>query len=198
MPKDIDLSGLNFWNDDDTTTANTSITYDGDVTGFSSDVGRFGKYAQAEQAPQKTDEMIFPKAKPVKPESGRPLIVVIDDDFSTLDLMKIYVQREYDYKAFDNAREAIFYLNKTVPDLIFMDCYMSIVRPKKMVEIIRSYAEFKNVPIYFLAEPDEKGPMEIKIEKEGYEGVSGILTRPVARGELQTVLDTVFSKGETA
>lgn len=139
-------------------------------------------------------EMIVPPTKPKKNTAEKPMIVVIDDDFPTIDLMKIYLQREYEYVPFDNAREAIFYLNKCVPDLIFLDCYISIVKSKKVIEIIRSYPEFDNVPIYLLAEPDEIGAMNAKLEKEGNLGISGIITRPVARGALQEVLDKVFPK----
>ena len=141
-------------------------------------------------------EMKMPQAKPKKNSAEKPMVVVIDDDFPTIDLMKIYLQREYEYVSFDNAREAIFFLNKCVPDLIFLDCYISIVKSKKVVEIVRSYPEFENVPIYLLAEPDEIGAMQAKIENEGILGISGIITRPVARGALQEVLDKVFSKNE--
>ena len=143
-------------------------------------------------------DVIIPKTKPVKAVSAKPQIVVIDDDFSTLDLMKIYLQREFSCQLFDNAREAVFYLNKNVPDLIFLDCYISMVPAKKMVEIVRSYPEFKNVPIYLLSEADERGAIEAKVGNHEFEGVSGILTRPVARGELQDILNTVFPVGETA
>lgn len=137
-------------------------------------------------------EMIVPPTKPMKVESDKRLVVVIDDDFSTTDLMKIYLQREYEYVAFGNPKEAIFYLNKRVPDLIFLDCYMSVINSKRVVEILRSYSEFANVPIYLLAEPDEIGAMNAKIAKEGYLGISGMVTRPVARGELQKILDKEF------
>ncbi len=190
------FANVDLWGD--SAEPNDQAGGDGNVFGNISDVGRFE--APRPEAPVLDDTagMIVPKAKPVKTVSERPQIVVIDDDFSTIDLMKIYLQRQYDYISFDNAREAIFYLNKNVPDLIFLDCYMSIVRAKKMVEIIRSYPEFKDIPIYFLAEQDEKGALEAKIANEGFAQVNGILTRPVARGELQSVLDSVFGKAESA
>ncbi len=193
----FDISKVDLWNDTDSNT-NSQVSSDGNIFGNISDVGRFEKPQTKEEDMNDYNDMIVPKARPVKADRTRPQIVVIDDDFSTIDLMKIYLQREYDYVSFDNAREAVFYLNKTVPDLIFLDCYISLVRAKKMVEIIRSYKEFENVPIYFLAEQDEKAAMEAKIVNEGYAKVNGILTRPVARGELQGILDQVFGKAETA
>lgn len=140
------------------------------------------------------DEMIVPSTKPKKAVSEKPLVVVIDDDFSTIDLMKIYLQREYEYMAFDNPKEAIFYLNKNIPELIFLDCYISIIKSKKVLEIIKSYPEYEKVPVFFLAEPDEVGAINAKIVNEGMNGVEGVITRPVRRGDLQAILDAVFPK----
>lgn len=163
-------------------------------------IGRRGDIFESEYYPKKSREdfndvveMIVPPTKPVKSNSEKPLVVLIDDDFPTIDLMKIYLQRGYEYMAFDNPREAIFFLNKRVPDLIFLDCYMSTIKTKRILDIIRSYPEFATVPIYLLAEPDEIGAMTAKVQKEGYLGISGIITRPVARGELQAILDVEFA-----
>lgn len=178
------------------------VSSQGDVFGSTESLGRFD--SSPKPAPTRSVnnnenfdsvvEMIVPPTKPKKNESEKPMVVVIDDDFPTIDLMKIYLQREYDYKPFDNPREAIFFLNKCVPDLIFLDCYISIIKSKKVVEIIKSYPEFESVPLYLIAEPDEIGAMQARIENEGITGVEGIITRPVARGELQEVLDKVFHK----
>lgn len=137
-------------------------------------------------------QMIMPNTKPKSVVSQRPQVVVIDDDFATLDLMKIYLQREYDFIAFDNPKEAIFYLNKHVPAMIFLDCYITMIKCKKVIEILRSYPEYDKVPIYLLMEPDEAGAMKAKVEKGEMPQTAGFVTRPVARGELQKALDEVF------
>lgn len=129
--------------------------------------------------------VIIPDIKPVKNQKGKPVIVVIDDDFSTLDLMKIYLQRDYEYSGFDSSRDAIFFLNKNVPSIIFLDSYINIIGSKRIIEIIRSYKELADVPIILLGEPEEKSSIMAK----KIEGVSGFLARPVARGELQEILD---------
>lgn len=131
------------------------------------------------------DDMVMPSIKPQKKINGKPIIVVIDDDYSTLDLMKIYLQRDYEYVAFDGPRDAIFYLNKNVPSLIFLDCYINMISAKRVVEIIHSYKELENVPIVYVTEPDEKGAIMAK----GITGVSDFITRPIARGTLQEILD---------
>lgn len=194
------LTNLNLWGEDEPAAdlgvqADSVITTEGAVVEKPVAPSHAGKLEQEDLEQAFVDEVSdlkMPRTKPIKTSGATPQIVVIDDDFSTLDLMKIYLQRAYDFQPFDNAREAIFYLNKHVPDLIFLDCYVSIIPAKKIVEIIRSYKEYAGVPIYLLAEADEIGAMEAKIEKQDFPDVQGILTRPVARGELQVVLDTVF------
>ena len=71
------------------------------------------------------DGIVTPKLGPKK-SSARPIIVVIDDDYATLDLLKIYLQRDYECATFSNPKEAIFYLNSNIPDAIYIDCYMTI------------------------------------------------------------------------
>ncbi len=132
-----------------------------------------------------TDEMIVPDIKPKKAENGRPTILVIDDDFSTIDLMKIYLQRDYEYVAYANPKEAIFYLNNHIPDLIFIDSYLTMINTRKVMDIICSYKELSEVPIYYLCDSTEIGAITTKLPSR----VKACISRPVNRGELQAILD---------
>ena len=135
-------------------------------------------------------DIIIPKINPTRAEASAPLILVIDDDFETLDLLKIYFARGYEYVPFSGPREAIFYLNEHIPNLIFLDCYIHTIKAARVVDIIRSYSDLKNVPIIYLCEDYERGAIESKLP----EGVSGVLQRPISRGDLQNVLDKFFPK----
>lgn len=139
-----------------------------------------------------TDHMVIPDIKPQRGATGRKNIVVIDDDFSTLDLMKIYLQRDYDVEVFDNPKNAIFYLNGTVPDMVFIDCYLYAMPTKKVLDIIRTYKELANTPIIYLAEPSEQAAIESKLP----EAVVDIISRPVSRADLQRMLDTYIKDDE--
>lgn len=139
-------------------------------------------------------DLVVPTIKRVKVERERPVVLVIDDDFDMLDLLKIYLMRDYEYKPFSGPKEAIFYLNENVPDLIFIDCYIHSIKAARVVDIIHSYKEIAEVPIYYICEEYERGAIERKLP----EGVNGIIERPIARGKLQEILDVVFpekSKG---
>lgn len=170
-------------NDAATGFGGTSIFSDaiGNASGFS--------YTSDEAEMFSEDEIVVPVVKPKKIVREKKLVVVIDDDFSTLDLMKIYLQRDYEYVPFDNPKNAIFYLNANVPSLIFIDCYLNVMNTKRLLDIIKTYKELAKVPIIYLAEPAEEAAIKTKLP----EGVRDIISRPVKRADLQRILDTYIS-----
>ena len=179
MEDDIFLQLSNLLNDGPQSTPSTG--------GFSRE------YGGAEDSTMFTyDSMLSPDIKPKKSRNGRHSIVIIDDDFSTLDLMKIYLQRDYDVEVFDNPKNAIFFLNGTVPDLIFIDCYLNVMSTKKVLDIIKTYKELANTPVIYLAEPSEQAAIESKLPPE----VSDIISRPVKRADLQQMLDKYIKDDE--
>lgn len=156
------------------------------------DSGAFsGRMATDDENAFAYDDLVYPTIKPQKTEDGMKTILVVDDDFATLDLMKIYLQREYTYVSFDNPKDAIFWLNTHVPDLIFLDCYLTMISTRRVIEIIKTYKELADIPIYYLSEPDELGAVSGKLP----EGVLGVIPRPVGRGDLQGVLNYTFEAG---
>ena len=166
------------------------------VDGTSSSGGMSAPYSSPYGAADSTmfthDNMRVPNVRPKKAEHDKHSIVIIDDDFSTLDLMKVYLQRDYVVEVFDNPKNAIFYLNSTVPDIIFIDCYLNVMTTKRVLDIIRTYRELENTPIIYLAEPSEKAAIENKLP----EGVVDIIPRPVKRADLQKMLDTYIKEEE--
>ena len=149
-------------------------------------------YGAADSTMFSYDNMLVPDVNPKRKATGRKNIVIIDDDFSTLDLMKIYLQRDYDVEVFDNPKNAIFYLNGTIPDLIFIDCYLSVMSTKKVLEIIKTYKELQDTKIVYLAEPSEQAAIEHKLP----ERVLDIISRPIKRADLQRILDEYLADPE--
>lgn len=146
------------------------------------------KYSESEEELFVYDDLVSPDIKPRKNTSEKRLVLVIDDDFATIDLMKIYLQRDYEYVAFDNPKDAIFWLNTHVPDLVFIDCYLTMIPTKRVLDILTSYKESADAPVFYLCDKDEYGPVNSKLP----EGVLGCIPRPVSRIDLQGVLNYVF------
>lgn len=134
-------------------------------------------------------DLVTPKVETVKSE--KKLIVVVDDDFETLDLLEIFLKRDYEYAAFSGPREAIFYLNQHMPDLILIDCKIHTIKAKTFVEIIRTSDEKKGIPFIYLGNQEELDSIRYE---EMPEGVIGYLKRPVSRGDLQKILDDTVNK----
>ncbi len=131
------------------------------------------------------DGLETPDIKPQRNLEGRSTIVVIDDDYQTLDIMKIFLSRDYECMTFSDPKEAVFYMNRNLPDIIFIDCYMTVLNTKRIISIIRSYTEMKNVPIYLMVYEEEKDVIEQRSDLD----FEGIIVRPISRGDLQQILD---------
>ena len=136
------------------------------------------------------DGYVTPDVGPRKREGGKPIAVVIDDDYPTLDIFKIFLARDYECVTFSDPKEAIFYMNTHVPDVIFLDCYMTMISTQQILSILATYKEMDNVPVYFLVNEEEVEA----IESKKYERIQGMLKRPVARGDLQEILDALMHK----
>lgn len=134
-------------------------------------------------------DLVTPSVKAVHGE--RPLIVVVDDDFETLDLLEIYLQRNYEYVSFSGPREAIFFLNQRVPDLIIIDCKIHTMKANTFAEIIRHGAGKEDVPFVYMGTDEELATIDNDYIPEY---IVGCLKRPVARGDLQGLIDRALKK----
>lgn len=133
--------------------------------------------------------LVTPKIKAVKDETQKPLIVVVDDDFETLDLLKIFLQRDYRYEAFSGPREAIFFLNQNVPDLVFVDCKIHTMKAMTFIEIIKTGVG--EVPFVLTGTEEELAGFDIEALPEY---VVDKVKRPISRGSLQEILDKYIKK----
>ena len=68
---------------------------------------------------------------------------------------------------------------------IMSDSYMTVMTAKKIISIVRSYKEMAEVPIYYMVYKEEEDVFATK----DLPGIEGIITRPIARGDLQKILD---------
>jgi len=132
-------------------------------------------------------DLVSPKVETFVNE--RPLIVVVDDDFETLDLLEIYLKRNYDYASFSGPREAIFYLNQRIPSLILLDCRIHTMKATTFADIVRSGAGKQNIPFVYLGSEEELSALDPDSIPEY---VVGCIKRPVARGDLQAIVDKII------
>jgi len=133
-------------------------------------------------------DLVIPTVEMVK-KTEKPLIVVVDDDFDTLDLMKIFLSRDYEYEGFSGPREAVFYLNTHNPALVMIDCKIHTMKASSFASIVRSGQGNENVPIVYTGTEEELS----RVDKDMLpDYIKGFLMRPVARGQLQEILDSIL------
>lgn len=131
-------------------------------------------------------DLVTPVIQAVKNEAEDPLIVCVDDDFDTLDLLEVYLQRDYKYKSFSGPREAIFFLNKTVPEVVLVDCKIHTMRATTFMDIIRAGAGNENTKFVYIGTEEELEEVNFDLLPDY---VIGKLVKPVAISELKSILE---------
>jgi diguanylate cyclase (GGDEF)-like protein len=78
-------------------------------------------------------------------------ILIIDDSFSSVELI-IAILKQVNYKTIPtyNAIEALTQLEKHPPSLILLDLMMPEIDGLELCELIKSYPEYREIPIIFL------------------------------------------------
>jgi len=132
-------------------------------------------------------DLVTPKVE-ISKSATKPIIVYVEDDFDSQDLLKIYLQRNYEYQTFSNPKKAIFYLNSHVPVLVFLDCKINLMKAETFMEIVRTGQGNENTRFVLTGTKEELAQVEwVKTP----EYVIGLLEVPVKRGELQKYLDMI-------
>lgn len=138
-------------------------------------------------------DLVTPVVGAVKDETAKPLIVVVDDDFETLDLLDIYLKRDYTYESFSGPREAVFFLNQHTPEIVFIDCKIHTMKALTFIDIIRTGAGNENVPFVLVGNDEELKDFDLELLPDY---IIGKLRRPVARKDLISFIDKVLKKEE--
>ena len=136
-------------------------------------------------------DLVTPVIKAVKDEEAKPLVVFVDDDFETLDLIDIYLKRDYTYESFSGPREAVFFLNHHTPEIVFIDCKIHTMKALTFMEIIRTGSGNENVPFVLVGTEEELKEFDLDYLPDY---VIGKLKRPVARKELIDFITKVTEK----
>ena len=97
-------------------------------------------------------------------------ILVVDDSGVVLRNVKGWLQDKYNVILANSGAMAIKYLATDRPDLVLLDYEMPVINGKKVLEMIRTETEFKDVPVIFLtSKNDKESIMDVmELKPEGY------------------------------
>ena len=105
----------------------------------------------------------------------RPNILTVDDAKAVrLIAQKVLSAFDCDVNEASNGYNALFVMERTLPDLILLDVSMPIMGGLELLELLKSKPELKSIPVIMLTSPADHAV----IPKIRVLGVSSILTKP--------------------
>lgn len=100
----------------------------------------------------------------------RKTILIVDDDVSFLGIMREWLKGTYKVAMASSGLQAIKWLGKNRADLILLDHEMPVTNGPKVLEMLRSDDETKDIPVIFLTgRSDRESVMEVvALKPQGY------------------------------
>lgn len=118
----------------------------------------------------------------------RKHILVIDDDFLMLKVIKGHLHADYDVATAVSGKVAFRFLEKKKTDLILLDYKMPEEDGPAVLEKLRANEETKDIPVVFLTGISEKE----KIQKALVMKPQGYLLKPIERDKLLETIKKVI------
>lgn len=89
-------------------------------------------------------------------QADRKKVLVVDDSGAMLRNVKGWLEDKYQVILANSGTMAIKYLTLNRPDLILLDYEMPVIDGRQVLEMIRSEADFRDVPVIFLTGKDDR------------------------------------------
>ena len=120
-------------------------------------------------------------------------ILVVDDSGAMLRSVKGWLEDKYQVILANSGAMAIKYLATNRPDLVLLDYEMPVINGKQVLEMIRSEAEFTDIPVFFLTGKNDKESIQqvIALKPEGY------ILKTTKPEEIVKMIDDFFIKRKT-
>src|ERR1035437_3841096 len=127
---------------------------------------------------------------PIHSSPMRPNILTVDDAKAVrLIAQKVLSAFDCDVNEASNGYNALFVMERTLPDLILLDVSMPIMGGVELLELLKSKPELKAIPVIMLTSPAD----HLVIPKIKNLGVSSILMKPFSETALLEKIRGVLS-----
>jgi CheY-like chemotaxis protein len=125
---------------------------------------------------------------PQQAKDGRPLVIIADDDETTLHLLEDYIGADhYQVVTTIDAGHLIELAQKMNPAVIITDIMMPRMSGLELLHHLKTDKFTKNIPVIILSILDK--------QREGLEaGAAAYLTKPVTQHELLSTLAEIYEK----
>ena len=102
--------------------------------------------------------------------TGRPKILVVDDDHDTLDLLEIILYKKYEIATAMNGFEALSKVKEVAPALILTDIMMPVMDGIRLFNNLRNNSATRSIPVVAITSFTGQHP-EKSLTNMGFAGV---------------------------
>lgn len=120
----------------------------------------------------------------------RPRVLVVDDDISTLEVMKLYLSPIADVATALGGQRAIEYVQQNSVDMIFLDVNMPVMNGFKTLEQFRKQKECINVPVVFVTGQRDRDTVKNSVLMGG----DGFIAKPITKDVIQQKVLELYNK----
>lgn len=113
-------------------------------------------------------------AKPSDEEKGRMSVLVVDDEYETMEYLASSLSDEYEVYIADNGNTALSIAKERNPDIIISDLMMPLMAGDEMCRILKSSVETSHIPIIFLTAMSDRESIIYGLES----GASDYVVKP--------------------
>jgi len=109
-------------------------------------------------------------------EDARKKIVIVDDDVSSLSIVRNLLKSSYEVYPVPSAIKLFTLMGNLIPDLVLLDIDMPGMNGFEVIKAMKGNPKYKDVPIIFLTAKDDTVS-----EVEGFDlGAADYVTKPFA------------------
>ncbi len=119
----------------------------------------------------------------------KPLILIVDDEKSTLQLLKTILQKaSYNVVCATNGTEVLNYVEKNIPDMILLDIIMPDINGFDICTQLKKTPHTKDIPIIFIT-----AKSDAEFITKGFQcGAEDYIKKPYLQEEILARVKTVF------
>ena len=120
---------------------------------------------------------------------SKPKVLLIDDSLDTLDLVEVFLYRDFDVVTAENGFEGLNRAQELLPDLVITDIMMPVMDGIRLFNDLRRQEKTAAIPVIamtsFLKRITRKSLLTM--------GFNGVVAKPIDRQKLLQVIGKVLS-----
>jgi CheY-like chemotaxis protein len=121
--------------------------------------------------------------------SKRKKVLLVDDNHDILDLIEVYLYRDYELIAAINGFEGLKTAREIVPDLIITDIMMPVMDGIKFLNSLREDKKTASIPVIaitsFIKKTNVKSLLSV--------GFTGVVSKPFARESVVSAVEKALA-----